>query len=81
MSKRRVLVQLDDDLANRLDQLASKWGTSRSELLSVGAIVVLDATDLIRSDDELRGAYRRIPQDSGIVQLAAHLAAATLPRW
>jgi len=41
-------VQLDDDLANRLDQLASEWGTSRSELLSVGAIAVLEAADLIR---------------------------------
>jgi predicted transcriptional regulator len=27
MSERRVLVQLDDDLVNRLDQLASEWGT------------------------------------------------------
>jgi len=81
MRKCRVLVQLDDDLVDRLDQLASESGTSTSELLSVGAIAVLDAADLIRSEDELRGAYRRIPQDSDVVQLAAHLATATLPQW
>lgn len=72
-------MQLDDDLADRLDQLAYEWGTSRSELFSVGAIPVLDASDLIRSDDELRGAHRHIPQDSDVVLLAARLATATLP--
>lgn len=80
MNKRRVLLQLNDDLVNRLDELASKWGTTRSELLSVGAISVLDAADQIRSDDELRVAYRRIPQDSDVIQLAARLAGATLPQ-
>jgi hypothetical protein len=60
-------VQLDDDLANRLDQLASEWGTSRSELLSVGAIAVLEAADLIRPTmnfEVLIGAFPRIPTSS-----------------
>jgi len=33
MSRREVLVQLDDDLVARLDHPASERGTSRSELL------------------------------------------------
>lgn len=81
MNRRQVLVQLDDDLVTRLDHLASERGTSRSELLRMGAVAVLDAADLTRADDELRGAYRRIPQDPDVVQLAARLATATMPEW
>ena len=76
-----MLVQLDDDLVTRLDHLASERGTSRSELLRNGAIAVLDAADLRRADDELRAAYRRTPQDPGVVQMASRLAAATMPEW
>jgi predicted transcriptional regulator len=81
MSRREVLVQLDDDLVTRLDHLASERGTSRSELLRRGAMAVLDAEDLRRADEELQAAYRRIPQDSGIVQMATRLAASTIPEW
>jgi metal-responsive CopG/Arc/MetJ family transcriptional regulator len=81
MSRREVLVQLDDDLVTRLDHLASERGISRSELLRRGAIAVLDAADLRRADDELQVAYRRIPQDPDIVQMASRLAAATMPEW
>ena len=81
MSRREVLVQLDDDLVTRLDHLASERGTSRSELLRNGAIAVLDAADLRRADDELRAAYRRTPQDPDVVQTASRLAAATMPEW
>ena len=76
-----MLVQLDDDLVTRLDHLASERGISRSELLRRGAIAVLDAADLRRADDELQVAYRRIPQDPDIVQMASRLAAATMPEW
>jgi metal-responsive CopG/Arc/MetJ family transcriptional regulator len=81
MSRRQVLVQLDDDLVTRLDHLASERGTSRSELLRKGAVAVLDAADLIRADNELRDAYQRMPQDPDVVQLAARLATATMPEW
>jgi hypothetical protein len=81
MSRREVLVQLDDELVTRLDHLASERGTSRSELLRRGAIAVLEAADLRRADDDLQGAYRRIPQDPDIVQMASRLAAATMPEW
>src|SRR4051794_7390140 len=36
MARREVLVQLDDDLVNRLDALAAELDTSRSELLRRG---------------------------------------------
>jgi len=81
MTRREVLVQMDDDLVVRLDRLASERGTNRSELLRRGAIAVLDAADMRRADDELQAAYRRIPQDPDIVQAAGRLAAATMPEW
>jgi metal-responsive CopG/Arc/MetJ family transcriptional regulator len=81
MTRREVLVQLDDDLVTRLDQLASERGTSRSELLRRGAVAVLDAADLRRADNELQAAYRRIPQDPDVVDMAARLATATVPEW
>jgi metal-responsive CopG/Arc/MetJ family transcriptional regulator len=81
MGRREVLVQLDDDLVTRLDLLASERGTNRSELLRRGALAVLDAADMRRADDELQAAYRRIPQDPDVVQMAAQLAAATMPEW
>ncbi|NQY58197.1 MAG: ribbon-helix-helix protein, CopG family, partial [Ilumatobacteraceae bacterium] len=33
MARREVLVQLDDDLVERLDALAADLGTNRSELM------------------------------------------------
>jgi hypothetical protein len=49
-----VLVQLDDDLVERLDRIAEREGTSRSELLRRGATAVLDAADLARVDRVLQ---------------------------
>ena len=81
MSRREVLVQLDDDLVDRLDAVANEQGTNRSELLRRGAAAVLEATDLAKADLELQDAYRRIPQDPAFVETAARLAAQTLPAW
>ena len=41
MRRREVLVQLEDDLVERLDRLAEQEGTSRSDLLRRGATAVL----------------------------------------
>jgi metal-responsive CopG/Arc/MetJ family transcriptional regulator len=81
VGRREVLVQLDDDLVLRLDQLAEKQGTSRSELLRRGAAAVLQAAEDVEADRALRGAYRRVPQDPAVVAAAARLAAATTPEW
>ena len=81
MARKEVLVQLDDDLVGRLDQLAAAQGASRSELLRRGAMAVLEAADSARADRELQEAYRRIPQDPALVKAARRLAARTAPEW
>lgn len=81
MARREVLVQLDDELVARLDQLAAELGTNRSELLRRGAAAVLEASALRQADQSLREAYRRAPQDPAIVAAAGRLAAQTVPEW
>ncbi len=81
MSRREVLVQLDDELVRRLDELAKVLGTSRSELLRRGAHAVIAASDLAAADRELVDAYRQQPPDPTLVQSARRLAAETAPAW
>jgi metal-responsive CopG/Arc/MetJ family transcriptional regulator len=81
MSRREVLVQLDDDLVRELDQLASNLGTNRSALLRRGAQAVLAAEDTLAADRELIAAYRRQPLDPLLIRSAANLAAETAPPW
>jgi metal-responsive CopG/Arc/MetJ family transcriptional regulator len=81
MGRREVLVQLDDELVERLDQLAEQQGTNRSELLRRGAAAVLDAAELAEADRALQAAYRRIPPDPAVVAAASRLAADTVPEW
>jgi metal-responsive CopG/Arc/MetJ family transcriptional regulator len=81
MARREVLVQLDDELVDRLDQLAEEQGTNRSELLRRGATAVLAAAEEAKADHVLKDAYRRVPQDPAIVTVASRLAAHTAPEW
>jgi metal-responsive CopG/Arc/MetJ family transcriptional regulator len=81
VARREVLVQLDDELVERLDRLADQQGTSRSALLRRGAAAVLEASELAAADRELQESYRRIPQDPEIVAAATRLAAHTAPEW
>lgn len=81
MARKEVLVQLDDELVDRLDQLAEAEGISRSELLRRGASAVLDAAEQRDADRILRDAYRRVPQDPALVSSARRLAAQTTPEW
>ncbi|MGH9185231.1 MAG: ribbon-helix-helix protein, CopG family [Acidimicrobiales bacterium] len=81
MGRREVLVQLDDQLVERLDRLAAAEGTSRSELLRRGAAAVLDASEEVEADRLLRDAYRRVPQDPALVAAARRLSAQTAPEW
>jgi metal-responsive CopG/Arc/MetJ family transcriptional regulator len=81
MSRREVLVQLDDELVAQLDRLAARLGTSRSELLRRGAKAVITAEELAEADRELVAAYRRQPADPALVQSARRLAAQTAPAW
>jgi metal-responsive CopG/Arc/MetJ family transcriptional regulator len=81
MGRKEVLVQLDDDLVDRLDQLAKKQGTSRSELLRRGAAAVLEAAEQAEADRVLQEAYQRRAQDPAIVSAASRLASLTAPEW
>lgn len=81
MSRREVLVQLDDELVAQLDGLAARLGTNRSELLRRGAQAVITAEELAEADRELVAAYRRHPADPALVQSARRLAAQTAPAW
>ena len=81
VGRREVLVQLDDELVERLDRLAHAQGTSRSELIRRGAAAVLDASEQLEADRVLQDAYRRVPQDPALVASAKRLAAQTAPEW
>jgi metal-responsive CopG/Arc/MetJ family transcriptional regulator len=81
MSRREVLVQLDDDLVERLDSLAADIGTNRSELLRRGAQAILEAEALASKDRQLQQGYRRQPADPALVESARRLAARTVPQW
>jgi metal-responsive CopG/Arc/MetJ family transcriptional regulator len=81
MSRKQVLVQLDDEMVDRLDNLAARLGVSRSELLRRGAAAVLDADRVTEADRALVEAYRRTPQDPALVQAAQRAAAETAPEW
>ena len=81
MGRREVLVQLDDDLVDRLDRLAEQQGTNRSELLRRGAAAVLEVAERADADGVLQEAYRRLPQDPALVAAASRLASLTAPEW
>ncbi len=81
VARKEVLVQLDDELVERLDRLARQQHTSRSELLRQGALAVLFVAETQQADAELRAAYRRMPQDPAVVEAAARLVGETAPEW
>lgn len=61
LARRGVLVQLDDDLVERLVELAAQLGTNRSELLRQGAAAVIAAEEFAAADHDLIAAYQRQP--------------------
>ncbi len=81
VTRREVLVQIDDAVVQQLDELASRLGTNRSELLRRGAQAVLAAEELATADGELIAAYRREPADPLLIQSARRLAAQHSPAW
>lgn len=81
VTRREVLVRLDDELVERLDRLAAVQRTNRSELLRRGALAVLEAAEQLEADQLLRDAYRRLPQHLALVASARRLAGGTTPEW
>lgn len=81
MARKQVLVQLEDELVARLDELSLRLAVSRSELIRRGAAAVLEADRIAVADQRLRDSYRRQPQDPWLVEAAARLASVTAPEW
>ena len=81
MARREVLVQLDDELVARLDDLAKRAEVSRSELLRRGAIALLDADEWARADERLIEAYTKQPPDAALLEASRRLAAESAPGW
>ena len=81
MARRQVLVQLDDELVERLDRLAAQRGTSRSALLRAGALAVIDAADESAADAKLAEAYRTMPPSPALLSSSRRLAASTGDPW
>ncbi len=81
MARREVLVQLDDELIERLAEVAAAEGTNRSELLRRGAKAVIEAAEWAAADAELVEAYRSQPQDPAFVEASRRLAAQTAQPW
>ena len=81
MARREVLVQLDDDLVERLDEIASRTSVSRSELLRRAALAVIAADEWTQADEELVEGYTRHPPDPVLLETSRRLAAETAPEW
>lgn len=76
MARKQVLVQLDDDLVERLDAYVEAHGTNRSAVLRTAAAALLDAedqaADTAEADRLLVASYRQVPQDEAWVTWADH---------
>ena len=81
MARREVLVQLDDELVARLDELAERAQVSRSELLRRAAMAVLEADERARADQRLVEGYTKYPPDPVLLETSRRLAAETVPEW
>ncbi len=81
MARREVLVQLDDALVAKLDEVAKRTEVSRSELLRRGALAVLQADEWARADERLIKGYTKHPPDPALLEASRRLAAETAPEW
>lgn len=81
MARREVLVQLDDDLVSRLDELARRVAVSRSELIRRGALAVLEADRWAQADERLIAEYAHQPPDAALLEASQRLAAENSPEW
>jgi hypothetical protein len=63
MSRKQVLVQLDDAQVARLDVLSDAVGDSRSGVIRRALDLYLDAVDEGIADVRYAQAYQRMPED------------------
>jgi len=81
MSRREVLVQLDDDLVARLDEVAARSSVSRSELLRRAAHALIEADESAQADQRLVDGYTKYPPDPLLLETSRRLAAMNAPEW
>jgi metal-responsive CopG/Arc/MetJ family transcriptional regulator len=81
VARKQVIVQLDDNLVAALDKAASQEGVSRSELIRMAALALLEARKIRKLEKKLVDAYTKVPQDPVMVETARRLASETAPRW
>lgn len=81
MARKQVLVQLDDDLVARLDELGARLAVSRSQLLRRAALDMLDRAWELEAEQLTIAAYLKQPEDPAWVATATRLAAETAPEW
>lgn len=81
MPRREVLVQLDDDLVEKLDEIAERTKVSRSELLRRAAQAVIEADKWAEADKRLVEGYTKYPPDPVLLETSRRLAAETAPEW
>ena len=81
MARREVLVQLDDELVERLDAIAARTAVSRSELLRRAALAVIEADEWAQADERLVEGYTKYPPDPLLLETSRRLAAETAPEW
>ncbi len=81
MARREVLVQLDDELVERLDEVARRNEVSRSELLRRAASALLQADEWAQADERLVEGYTKYPPDPVLLEAAERMAAETAPEW
>ena len=81
MPRKEVLVQLEDDLVEKLDEIAKRTRVSRSELLRRAAQSVIEADEWAQADKRLVEGYTKYPPDPLLLQASEKLAAETAPEW
>ena len=81
MARREVLVQLDDDLVGKLDEIASRTSVSRSELLRRAALAVIEADEWAQADERLIEGYTKHPPDPVLLEASRRLATENAPEW
>jgi metal-responsive CopG/Arc/MetJ family transcriptional regulator len=81
MARREVLVQLDDEMVERLDELAKRSEVSRSELLRRAALALLRADEWAQADKRLIEGYTKYPPDPALLEASEKLAAETALEW
>ena len=76
-----MLVQLDDDLVGKLDEIAKRTRVSRSALLRRAAEAVIEADERAQADRRLVEGYTTYPPDPLLLETSRRLAAETAPGW